>query len=192
MSLSVRTRFEVLKRDEFTCQYCGRKSPEIVLEVDHIVPVAGGGADDVINLRTSCWECNSGKSDKPLNEIVTGEDPHDRAVLLLEKERQLKEYNAVLAAERERRENDVWALVEHWQSEKGETKDPEKGWEIPNADYRWLLNALVWCPREIVHRFMDTALERRMTRNLRYVAACCRNWRYEHQANVDSKGESDY
>jgi hypothetical protein len=194
MSVSVRTRFEVFKRDEFTCQYCGRKSPEVVLEVDHIVPVAGGGMDDVVNLRTSCWACNSGKSDKPLSEIVTGEDPHDRAVLLSEKERQLQEYNTVLAAERERRERDVWALVAYWQSEKGETEDPEKGWTIPNGDYRWLLNALVWCPREIVHRFMDAALERRMTKNLRYVAGCCRNWRYEHQAEIDSKGprEGEY
>jgi hypothetical protein len=30
MALSVRTRFEVFKRDEFTCQYCGRKSPDVV------------------------------------------------------------------------------------------------------------------------------------------------------------------
>ena len=29
-------RFEVFKRDKFTCQYCGRKAPDVILEVDHI------------------------------------------------------------------------------------------------------------------------------------------------------------
>jgi 5-methylcytosine-specific restriction endonuclease McrA len=38
LAVSVRTRFEVFKRDDFTCQYCGRKSPDVVLEADHIVP----------------------------------------------------------------------------------------------------------------------------------------------------------
>jgi HNH endonuclease len=193
MSLSVRTRFEVFKRDDFTCQYCGRKSPEVVLEVDHIVPVAGGGMDDVVNLRTSCWECNSGKSDKPLSEIVTGEDPHDRAVMLLEKERQLKEYNVVLAAVRERREREAWELVRYWNSEQGFTEEEDLK-TIRNLDWIWLFGALVWCPTEVVRNFMDAAIQRRMTRNLKYVAVCCRNWRYEHQANIDSKGprESDY
>lgn len=27
-------RFEVFKRDMFTCQYCGRKAPDVILEVD--------------------------------------------------------------------------------------------------------------------------------------------------------------
>lgn len=39
-SLSKKTRFEVFKRDSFTCQYCGRSAPEVVLQVDHIKPVA--------------------------------------------------------------------------------------------------------------------------------------------------------
>lgn len=187
MALSVRTRFEVFKRDEFTCQYCGHKSPDVVLEVDHIVPTARGGTDDVINLRTSCWDCNRGKSDKPLNEIVTGEDPHDRAVLLLEKERQLEEYNTVLAEERQRREDEVWQLVAYWKTEQGEKADRKGLHHIPTPDYRWLFSALAWCPKEVIRDYMDAALSRHMTKNLKYVAGCCRNWRYEHQANQDSK-----
>ena len=92
----------------------GGSPPTVVLEVDHIVPIAGGGADDVINLRTSYWECNHGKADKPLNEILTGEDPHDRAILLLERERQLKEYNAALAIEHTRREVEAIELWRYW------------------------------------------------------------------------------
>ena len=38
-SLSKKIRFEVFKRDKFTCQYCGKTAPNVVLEVDHIEPV---------------------------------------------------------------------------------------------------------------------------------------------------------
>lgn len=186
MAISVRTRFEVFKRDEFTCQYCGKKSPDVVLEVDHIVPQCDGGADDVVNLRTSCWDCNHGKAGKPLSEIVTGEDPHDRAVLLLERERQLREYNTVVALDRARRETEGWNLVRYWNSERGFTKKKDLEW-IDKQDWRWLFQALQWCPAEVIRNFMDAALKRRMTRNLKYAAACCRNWRYEHAANHDTR-----
>lgn len=61
-------RFEVFKRDSFTCQYCGAKSPDVVLNVDHIHPVADGGENDILNLITSCFGCNNGKSDKKLDD----------------------------------------------------------------------------------------------------------------------------
>lgn len=186
MALSVRTRFEVFKRDEFTCQYCGRKSPDVVLEVDHIVPVCEGGGDDQINLRTSCWDCNHGKAYIPLNEIVTGEDPHDRAILLLERERQLREYNQVLAADHERRDAEAWELVRYWKSELGYTDENELT-TIARNEYHWLLNALQWCPVGQIREFMDYALFRGMTKNLRYVMGCTRNWRYDKAATDDMK-----
>jgi hypothetical protein len=65
-ALSTRTRFEVFKRDRFTCQYCGRTPPAVVLHVDHILAVANGGTDEECNLITSCVDCNLGKSDVPL------------------------------------------------------------------------------------------------------------------------------
>lgn len=61
-------RFEVLKRDSFTCQYCGAQAPDVVLEIDHISPVAGGGDNDIMNLITSCNPCNAGKSDRALDD----------------------------------------------------------------------------------------------------------------------------
>lgn len=66
-SLSKRTRFEVFKRDAFTCQYCGRTPPAVVLHADHILPVASGGENEIDNLITSCADCNLGKSDKSLS-----------------------------------------------------------------------------------------------------------------------------
>jgi hypothetical protein len=63
MSISNRKRFEILKRDGFTCQYCGKKGATVRLEVDHIEPQSKGGSDDDENLITACFECNRGKSD---------------------------------------------------------------------------------------------------------------------------------
>lgn len=67
-----RLRFEVFKRDKFTCQYCGRnvKDDGIKLHCDHIFPKILGGRDIPDNLTTSCIECNLGKSDVLLDNIV--------------------------------------------------------------------------------------------------------------------------
>jgi hypothetical protein len=70
MSVSKMVRFEVFKRDSFTCQYCGRKAPDVILEADHVHPRAKGGTDDVLNLVTSCKDCNSGKRDRLLSETA--------------------------------------------------------------------------------------------------------------------------
>ncbi len=66
--LSKKTRFEVFKRDSFKCQYCGRTAPDVVLHADHVSPVSKGGASDVMNLVTSCIDCNLGKSDRALDD----------------------------------------------------------------------------------------------------------------------------
>ena len=67
-SLSKRVRFFVLKRDNFTCVYCGRSASEVTLEIDHKIPVSRGGSNDVDNLVTACRSCNLGKSDILLEE----------------------------------------------------------------------------------------------------------------------------
>jgi len=68
MSVGKSKRFEVFKRDKFTCQYCGRSAPDVVLEVDHIVPRAEGGSDDILNLVTSCASCNRSKGARLLSD----------------------------------------------------------------------------------------------------------------------------
>ena len=67
--ISNTARFEVFKRDSFACQYCGRKPPTVLLEVDHIQPVASGGTNEQINLVTSCEECNRGKAARALDQV---------------------------------------------------------------------------------------------------------------------------
>jgi hypothetical protein len=61
-------RFEVFKRDNFACQYCGATAPDVILHVDHINPVAGGGDNDLINLITACQSCNLGKGARRLDD----------------------------------------------------------------------------------------------------------------------------
>jgi hypothetical protein len=64
--ISKKLRFEVFKRDSFTCQYCGRKAPDVILQVDHIHPRSKGGKDNILNYITSCVDCNAGK----FNEVL--------------------------------------------------------------------------------------------------------------------------
>ena len=66
--LTPTVRFEVFKRDKFTFVYCGKSAPDVTLEVDHIKPVSKGGTNDIMNLVTSCRECNRGKRDKLLSD----------------------------------------------------------------------------------------------------------------------------
>jgi hypothetical protein len=65
MAVSKRLRFEVLKRDNHTCRYCGRTPNEAKITIDHVTPVSLGGSDDPSNLVACCADCNSGKSSTP-------------------------------------------------------------------------------------------------------------------------------
>lgn len=67
-SISKKTRFEVFKRDSFKCQYCGKSAPDVILEVDHIKPVAEGGKTTMLNLITACRDCNRGKGKRKLDD----------------------------------------------------------------------------------------------------------------------------
>ena len=56
-------RWQILTRDNFTCQYCGRKAPDVELHIDHIIPKSKGGTNESENLVVACAECNIGKAD---------------------------------------------------------------------------------------------------------------------------------
>jgi len=63
--LSASLRYDVLARDQFTCQICGRSQNDgVKLHVDHIYPIAKGGKTEINNLRALCDRCNLGKKDK--------------------------------------------------------------------------------------------------------------------------------
>ncbi len=88
--LSKRLRFEVFKRDSFTCQYCGKAAPQVVLHVDHIEPRSKGGQDKITNLVTSCVDCNLGKSDKRLSDDSAVQKAKKQADLLQERRNQIE------------------------------------------------------------------------------------------------------
>jgi len=62
MAISKRLRFEIFRRDDHTCRYCGASAPDVKLTVDHVVPTALGGDDRPENLVTACEPCNGGKT----------------------------------------------------------------------------------------------------------------------------------
>jgi hypothetical protein len=65
--ISARVRFEILRRDNYRCQLCGRAATDGVrLHIDHKVAAARGGDNSVGNLWTLCEPCNLGKSDLSL------------------------------------------------------------------------------------------------------------------------------
>lgn len=69
-AISKKLRFEIFKRDKFKCKYCGEDpSRGIILNIDHIIPVAKGGTNDELNLITACFDCNAGKSDRELSSV---------------------------------------------------------------------------------------------------------------------------
>lgn len=89
-TISKKLRFEVFKRDGFTCQYCGRMAPDVVLEVDHINPVANGGENEIINLATSCFDCNRGKGKRALSEKEEVKKQQEQLKELNQKREQLE------------------------------------------------------------------------------------------------------
>lgn len=63
--VSLRLRFQVLRRDNFACVQCGAspaKNPSVELHIDHSMPWSKGGDTVYENLQTLCSKCNLGKS----------------------------------------------------------------------------------------------------------------------------------
>ena len=61
------TRREVFRRDNYTCQYCGRH--DTALTVDHILPKRLGGQHIWTNVVAACPGCNHRKGGRRLQEL---------------------------------------------------------------------------------------------------------------------------
>lgn len=90
MNLSKKIRFEVFKRDGFSCCYCGKTPPQTTLEIDHIIPISKGGDHNLNNLLVSCFDCNRGKSNIELTRVPSKISRNFK--ILKEKELQIKAY----------------------------------------------------------------------------------------------------
>lgn len=65
--MTSKLRAHIKERDNYTCCQCGNSvhaEPNLLLEIDHIVPVAKGGLTEEKNLQTLCWKCNRSKGAK--------------------------------------------------------------------------------------------------------------------------------
>jgi len=58
------SRINVLTRDKFSCQYCGKKHAPRDLNYDHVIPRAQGGKTVWENIVMSCYPCNSIKRNR--------------------------------------------------------------------------------------------------------------------------------
>lgn len=111
-AISKKRRFDVFKRDSFICQYCGAHPPKVILHVDHIIPVALGGGNETDNLVTACDVCNLGKGARSLTDIP--KPLASKAAETAEREEQIRGYSEVMAAKRQRIEDDCWQVADVW------------------------------------------------------------------------------
>lgn len=109
-AISKKVRFDVFKRDSFTCQYCGAHPPTAVLHLDHIEPLALGGRNHIDNYFTACEPCNLGKSATSLSEIP--QSLKDKAAAIAEREMQLAGYQKVMDEKRLRLEEEAAQVAE--------------------------------------------------------------------------------
>ena len=59
-----KTKMRIVRRDNYTCQSCGKHLLDNEVEFDHNIPVAKGGSSEEQNIRLTCFDCNRSKSDR--------------------------------------------------------------------------------------------------------------------------------
>jgi hypothetical protein len=118
-TLSKKLRFEVFKRDDFTCQYCGAQPPAVVLEVDHIHPVVEGGSNNQENLITACDHCNRGKGKRTLGEKIVRPDADLMWLKTQQETAELRRYQKAKKRKEATIAQTVVLLQEHWQDLSG-------------------------------------------------------------------------
>lgn len=170
--LSKKERFDVFERDAFACCYCGRRPPEVCLEVDHVVPLCEGGPDDLSNWVTSCEGCNRGKGGRVLQVEPAGHDALRLSQEMRERERAARETQAALSSEAEYRQDvtnwlcDLFGVDSVAKSAVGGAANLFREFE-PNIVAGWFDTAVARVPYQNVSRVMQ------------YVHACARNHRLE-------------
>jgi 5-methylcytosine-specific restriction enzyme A len=63
-SSNIHTRIAILRRDRQSCRHCGELSKNVLMEIDHIVPLSKGGKDVFSNLQALCRSCNRKKGNR--------------------------------------------------------------------------------------------------------------------------------
>lgn len=170
MAVSKRLRYEILRRDDHTCRYCGAKAPDVPLRVDHVTPVALGGGDTPDNLVTACEPCNSGKSSATIDSATVAAVSDDAirwstamqqaADNLLKQEKPKHTYRSAFLAEWER-----------WGFGKG---DERKTLELP-PDWKASIERfrVAGLPVQVWGDIVDTAMGNDMVLRANKFKYCC-------------------
>ncbi|MFF0546884.1 HNH endonuclease [Nocardia thailandica] len=175
MAVSRRLRFEILRRDNHSCRYCGAQAPDVALTVDHITPVALGGSDDPSNLAAACADCNGGKTSIAPDSPHVG-DVDQRALLWADAMKAAAAERAAAYEEQTRTGDQFRAIWDAW-SIAGEPID------LP-ADWRGSVNQFLSAGLTMtdLEEMVDVAMNARVARDKvwRYFCGCC--WRRAEQA----------
>jgi hypothetical protein len=155
MPVSKRLRFEVLRRDDHTCQYCGDKAPDVTLHVDHVVPVSLGGSDKPDNLVAACKDCNLGKTSVPAGAPLVAAIGKMAAAYALD----MTERMTIIRGDLERDSEYLSEFEDAWNVWK--FKGTEKRIPLPpdheNSVYRW---AKMGVPIGLVERSIKIAMSK--------------------------------
>lgn len=143
-AISKGVRFDVFKRDRFTCVYCGATPPNVLLHVDHVVAVANGGGNGIDNLVTACQPCNLGKSAKSLDVVPAS--VKDKAAEAAEREAQAIGFQKILASIRSRIEDEAWEVVAVLNNH----------FDAPSVPKDWLLSIKRFIERQGLHETLQS------------------------------------
>jgi hypothetical protein len=184
MPVSKRLRFEILRRDNHQCRYCGAKAPDVPLRVDHVVPVALGGGDDPANLVTACEPCNSGKSSVPADAPLVADVARDalmwgKAMEIVAQGRATERLEAEIRYAKFHQDWQAWTWT-NWQGEHHFT--------LPQ-NWRTTVDQVLAAGLEMddLTELIRVAMESPADDRWRYFCGCC--WRrireaQEHAANI--------
>lgn len=189
MAISKRLRFEILRRDNHTCRYCGSSAPDVALHVDHVVPETLGGATVPENLVTSCADCNLGKSSVPADSAVVADVQQDavkwaRALELVAQGR------AADRMEKQERRETFRAMWSEWRFKsfngKGETVPLGDGWEttidtllasgLDMGDFEELIRVAMESPARDTWRYFCGCCWRRIEKSQEHARAIVTRW----------------
>lgn len=186
-SISKKIRFEVFKRDSFTCQYCGRSAPDVVLEIDHIMPVSKGGDNDILNLVTSCQACNSGKSDRTLDDDSIVQKQKEQLKEINEKREQLKmmiEWREELKKFDDEVVNVVKSYVEeHLEVSVNETGEKEIGKWVKKFEVNLIFEAI----ERAVQTYVKTDDFEEKGKAFAMIPRICVHIRQERETGIDER-----
>lgn len=151
-SMSKKTRFEIFKRDSFTCQYCGKQPPEVVLVIDHINPVKEGGDNDELNLVTACEACNQGKGARKLDTMSNRPDADLKWLEMQQEIGELKRYQKAKEERDKIYDSIIDGFQQSWWSLLGN--------EVDAPSHKLFLGLLKWASPNQIDRSIEIMAQR--------------------------------